>query len=167
MPVHAEDALATWTLAPPPAKPEVYERAEMAVSGMPEAANPFDPEAVALDVEITPPSGKAIRVPGFFGREFERRLEGRREVLQGGADGWRIRWMALEPWPHTLVATATLAGKVVARGQTVADAVPGQRHGLARVRSRRPALLPPGRRHSALSQWPLRLLARQPRHLRL
>jgi hypothetical protein len=133
MPVHAEDTLATLMLAPSPAKPEVFQRVEMAVSGMPAAANPFDPEAVALDLEITPPSGKTIHVPGFFGREFEHRLEGQREVLEGGAEGWRVRWMALEPGRHTLVAIATLAGKVVARSQTVVEAVPGKRHGLARV----------------------------------
>ncbi len=48
---------------------------------MPAAANPFDPESAALDLEVTAPSGKQLRVPGFFHREFDRKLEGQREVL--------------------------------------------------------------------------------------
>jgi len=106
---------------------------EAAVSGMPAATNPFDPEAVTLDVEVKAPSGEVQRVPGFFAREFERKLDGRREVLEGRAEGWKIRWLALEPGRHTLAATATLGGKVVARGESAIEVAPGKRHGLARV----------------------------------
>jgi len=129
----ADDSAAALNLVFPAFKPEVYERVEIAVSGMPAAANPFDPEVVALDAEVAAPSGKVVRVPGFFERQFSRKLEGGREVLEGGAEGWRIRWLPVEPGRHTLSVRATLAGKIAARGEAVIEAVPGKRHGLARV----------------------------------
>ncbi|HEY5912598.1 MAG TPA: hypothetical protein VJA21_18510 [Verrucomicrobiae bacterium] len=118
----------------PVAKPEVFERVEISVSGMPSATNPFDPEMVTLDLEVMPPSGKVVRVPGFFGREFSRKLEGNREVLSPQGDGgWRLRWLPLEPGPHKLVATASLDGRPVGRGEAVMEVTAGKRRGLARV----------------------------------
>ena len=118
----------------PVARPEVFERVEISASGMPSATNPFDPEMVTLDLEVTPPSGKVVRVPGFFGREFSRKLEGNREVLSPQDDGgWRLRWLPLEPGPHKLVATASLDGRPVGRGEAVMEVTAGMRRGLARV----------------------------------
>ncbi|MCU0917793.1 MAG: cellulase family glycosylhydrolase [Planctomycetes bacterium] len=115
-------------------KPEVFERVEIAVGGMPAAANPFDPEAIALDLEVVPPSGQRLQVPGYFDREFDRKLEGNREVLTPSGDGsWRLRWLPLEAGRHTLVATVTLAGKFAARGKTAVVVAAGKRRGLARV----------------------------------
>ena len=131
--VHGTDAPTKLDLAFPAVKPEVYERVEMSVSGMPAATNPFDPEIIALDAEVKAPSGKVQRVPGFFEREFDRKLQGGREALGGGAEGWRVRWLPLEPGRHSVSVTATLAGKVAARGEAVVEAVAGKRHGLARV----------------------------------
>ena len=131
--VGAGEAEATLALTLPAGKPEVFERVEIAVGGMPAAANPFDPDIIALDAEVRSPSGKVQRVPGFFARDFARKLDRGREVLTAGAEGWRLRWLAVEPGRHTLSVTATLAGQVVARGAGVLEAVAGPRHGLARV----------------------------------
>jgi len=116
------------------AQPEVCERVEIAVGGMPAAANPFDPEEIALDLEVVQPSGTRLRVPGYFQREFDRKLEGNREVLTPNGEGsWRLRWLPLEAGRHTLTATVTLAGQPVARGEAVVEVIGGQRHGLARI----------------------------------
>lgn len=115
-------------------KPEVFERVEVAVAGVPAAVNPFDPEVIALDLEVTPPSGKRIQVPGYFQRDFERKLQGNREVLTPSGDGsWRVRWLPLEAGRHTLSATVTLAGKPVGHGDATVEVGAGKRHGLARV----------------------------------
>ena len=114
-------------------QPEVYERVELAVSGMPSATNAFDPETVALDLEVTAPSGKVLRVPGYFARDFERTLDGQRELLNPRGEGWRIRWLGLEPGRHALAVTATLGGKTAGRGEAAVEVVAGKRHGLARV----------------------------------
>jgi len=132
-PVHGEDAVSKLELTLPSSRPEVFERVEIPVSGMPASTSPFDPEVAGLDLEVTSPSGTVLRVPGFFAREFDRKLEGRRELLEPRGEGWRVRFMALEPGRHTLVATATLAGKMAARGQAVIEVAAGKRHGLARV----------------------------------
>ncbi len=121
-------------LSPPASRPEVFERVEIPVDGVPSAANPFDPEAIALDLEVIQPSGRRLRVPGYFYQEFDRNLEGNREVLApNGKGNWRIRWLPLEAGRHTLVATVTLGGARAARGETVIEVAPGRRRGLARV----------------------------------
>ncbi|RPJ31830.1 MAG: DUF5060 domain-containing protein, partial [Planctomycetaceae bacterium] len=118
----------------PAEKPEVFERVEISVTGVPAAANPFDPEAIALDLEVVQPSGQPLRVPGYFQQAYDRKLEGSREVLTPQGEGsWRIRWLPLEPGRHTLVTTVTLAGKFAARGEATVEVADGKRHGLARI----------------------------------
>ncbi len=122
-------------------KSEVFERIELSVRGMPPAANPFDPTSIALDLEVTPPSGKKIMVPGFFLRDFERKLDGNREVLSPrGEGGWRIRWLPIEPGRHSLVVKASLAGQPAGRADTLVEVVASKRRGFARVE-------PTGQRH--------------------
>ncbi len=130
----ADDAQKPLALQFSTTKPEVYERVEIAVTGVPAAANPFDPESVALDMDVETPSGKHLRVPGFFYREYERALEGRRENLTPQGDGgWRIRWLPLEAGKHTLRLTATIAGQTVAQGTSAIETAAGTRPGLVRV----------------------------------
>ena len=130
----ADNANGKLRLTLPAGRPEVFERVEISVDGVPAAANPFDPESIALDLEVTQPSGQRLRVPGYFQQEFDRKLEGNREVLTPAGEGsWRIRWLPLEAGRHTLVATVTLDGKPAAQGEAAIEVVAGKRHGLARV----------------------------------
>ncbi len=118
----------------PAGKPEVFERVEISVTGVPAAPNPFDPEAITLDLDVNPPSGKGVRLPGYFYRDFNRRLERGREVLSPeGESGWRIRWLPQEAGRHTLVVTAKLGGKPAARGEAVIEVATGKRPGLVRL----------------------------------
>ena len=103
-------------------KPEVFERVEMVIEGVPAATNSFDPDSIALELEAKAPSGKSLRVPGFFHQDFTRSLEHDREVLTPSGQGsWRVRWLALEPGRHTLAVTARVGGKAVGRGETAMD----------------------------------------------
>ncbi len=132
-------------LKPSVMTPEVFERVEIEVEGVPAAANPFDPESITLDLDAVAPSGKSLRVPGFYHHEFDRKVEGKSEVLTPhGEGGWRIRWLPLEAGRHTLVVTAIVGGKPAGRGQTVIEVAAGKRHGLARVQ-------PEGKRYFCLS----------------
>jgi hypothetical protein len=118
----------------PAEKVEAFQRVEISVTGVPAASNPFDPESIALDLEVTQPTGQPLRVPGYFQQDYDRRLDGGREVLTPTGEGtWRIRWLPLEPGRHTLVATVTLEGKPAGRAEASIDVVAGQRHGIARV----------------------------------
>ncbi len=113
---------------------ETYQRGEMVVEGVPAAENPFDPDCIALDLEVTTPSGKTTQVPGFYYRPFRRKLQGHREELEPQGEGsWRLRWLATEPGRHLLTATVTRDGKVVSRGQAAVEVKAGARRGLARV----------------------------------
>jgi ribonuclease HI len=115
-------------------KPEVFERVEITVQGVPSGTNPFDPESIAVDLEAVGPSGKSLHVPGFFLRDYERKLEGDKETVTArGEPGWRVWWLATEPGRHTLTVAARLGGKVVGQGHVSVEAVAGKRHGFARV----------------------------------
>lgn len=65
--------------------------------------NPFDPEDVALDAEITPPIGKPYSVPGFLYRPFERSAPfGREQVDATGSSSWRLRISPMELGEHRI-----------------------------------------------------------------
>jgi hypothetical protein len=114
--------------------PEVFERTEIEVQGVPAAENPFDPESIRLELKAVSPSGKELHVPGFYYHDFSRKLEGNREVLTSQGEGtWRIRWLPLEAGQHTLSVTASVGGKSTAQGQAVLQVVAGKRHGIASV----------------------------------
>ena len=126
-------------------RPEVFERVEFEVDGMPVAANPFDPDAVRLELEAVAPSGQSLHVPGFYQQQFERKTDGKGEVLTPRGQGsWRIRWLPLEAGRHKLVVTASIGGKPAGREETSVAVANGQRHGLARVE-------PEGKRYFCLS----------------
>jgi hypothetical protein len=106
----------------------------MSVEGVPAVDNPLDPELIAVDLEIAPPSGETLRVPGFFQRAYDRKLEGNREVLTPRAEGgWCVRWLPLEPGRHRLIVTASVKEKRAAQGEAAIDVVAGKRHGVVRV----------------------------------
>lgn len=114
--------------------PEVFERVEIMLEGVPAAENPFDPAVITVDLETSTASGKRIRTPGFYYRDFDRKLEGRRERLTARGDGsWRIRWLPLESGRHQLTVTATLDGKPAGRAELTIEVSAGTRPGLVRV----------------------------------
>lgn len=116
---------------------EVFECVQMDVMGMPMDVNPFDPDSVTVDLEVTAPSGKTVHVPGFWGAEFSRKLVENREVLSPGEEGaWHIRWMPREAGRHTLVALLTVKGKPAGRGDATFNIVEGPRKGVAHVEPR-------------------------------
>ncbi|MCX8108148.1 MAG: DUF5060 domain-containing protein [Verrucomicrobiae bacterium] len=121
----------------PSSTPGVFGRVELTVSGMPESPNPFDAERIALDLEVTSPSGKVLKVPGFFMREFERRLDGNREHLVPKGNGeWRIRWLPSEPGRHRLTAAVKVEGRPVDHSSITVEIAPTRNRGIARVETK-------------------------------
>lgn len=117
-----------------PAAPTRLQRVEILVRGVPDTAQKYDPETLALDLEVTAPSGKKVRVPGFYFRPFERALEGKREALRAVGEGeWRFRWLPMEAGSHQLRATVTMKDQIVARGDAVSQVADGKHPGLVRV----------------------------------
>jgi len=106
----------------------------MTVKGMPSTKAPFDPAAVALDLEVRSPSGKTLRIPGYFDRDFESKMEGEREVLTARGQGlWRIRWLPLEKGRHELTVKARAGDQLVGEVRTTVQVKAGTRPGLVRV----------------------------------
>ena len=59
----ADPAVGPLELQLKPAAPRRFERVEIVVQGTPAAANPFDPDSIALDLDVTSASGRKVRVP--------------------------------------------------------------------------------------------------------
>ncbi len=130
----ASAAVSDLKLILPSSSIEVHQRTELVVEGVPAADNPFDPDSIALDLEVTTPSGKMLRIPGFYCHPFTRKLQGNHEELEPKGDGeWRVRWFPTETGRHTLVALVTRDGKTVARGQGMAEVAAGKGPGVVRV----------------------------------
>ncbi|MBN1422759.1 MAG: cellulase family glycosylhydrolase [Planctomycetes bacterium] len=131
----AEEAVEEIRLILPPEAPERFERIEIALEGVPPAENPFDPDAIAVDLEAKLPSGRTLDLPAFYFQDYGRRLAGNRETLTPeGKPGWRIRYLPIEAGRHELRVTARAGGKVVARGSGRVEVKGGgKRRGLIRV----------------------------------
>jgi len=66
--------------------------------------NPFDPEQVAVDAEITGPSGKAVTVPGFYYAPMRLETKLKSEYLRlAGTAGFRVRYAPPVPGSYRLV----------------------------------------------------------------
>jgi hypothetical protein len=80
--------------------------------------NPFDPDQVALDVEVQFEDEAPRRHPGYFTQDALRRLEGRREQLTVSGGEWRFRWTPLRTGRFRLTPIfRTRQGE--ARGETL------------------------------------------------
>jgi hypothetical protein len=88
-----------------------HERAEVALAFDPGSLNPFDLSSVALDGVVTLPSGRSLRVPGFWYQAYRRGLKdpaaaGADRVETTTAEGqpeWRLRFSSGEVGVHRVV----------------------------------------------------------------
>lgn len=139
--VHAADTATKFEFALQPAAPARFQRVELQIHGVPAHGNPFDPDSIALDLEVVSPSGRRTAVPGFLLHDFERRIEAGREALTPtGEDVWRVRWLPAEAGRHQLNLTLRLDGAVAARSSTTCDVADRASRGIVRVE-------PTARRH--------------------
>ena len=54
--------------------PQLWQRAEFRLAGLPTAANAFDPDQIRVDAAITSPSGTTSLVPAFWFQDYTRAL---------------------------------------------------------------------------------------------
>jgi hypothetical protein len=145
-------ALAQPTLASLAALPhQVWRLSEFGVAGvvLGAGANPFDPDQVAVDVTVTGPSERAVRLPAFWHQAYQRRLAPQEvtdkdgsartrdtEILDPeGQPGWRVRFTPVEVGPHAVRIEVRRGGPaegVSAGTVEVRPAAPGAR-GFVRV----------------------------------
>ncbi len=103
-------------------------------------ANPFDPSQATIDAIITLPSGRTLRVPGFWFQDFRRSLRNpeasgnnRIEVLTAtGQPAWRIRFSSPEAGVHRVAVEWHIAGDKGRTGTTDVHIEAGSRAGFIR-----------------------------------
>jgi hypothetical protein len=79
----------------------LYQRFEAAIQLSESFANPFDPEAIAVDVTFTSPSGRVQVVPAFWHQPYD---DDAGSPI--GAAGWRIRFAPSETGAYSYSVAA-------------------------------------------------------------
>lgn len=70
--------------------------------------NPFDPDQVRLDAEITTPDGKGLVIPGFYMQPYQLELKAdKEETANEGTGHWRLRYRPAAAGEHTIVIKLT------------------------------------------------------------
>lgn len=130
---------AALTATPSTGRAHRYERIEWRLTGVPAAANPFQPELITVDLELTTPSGRELSVPGFAHRAVEASVQPNPPGQPPKAYSplyhpkgewlWAVRYCPSETGRHVGRVVVRLAGHVKAATRvafTVADsASPG------------------------------------------
>lgn len=134
----AEETATLQPLTPP----HLWTPVEFRIDHAPVAANNCDPDQIAVDAEVTAPSGLIQRVPAFWFQDFTRSEADTGEKLAPtGEPGWRLRYTPTEPGRYSLAITVKLAGKepaVLAQSTfEVAAETIGDRHGWVEIGSDR------------------------------
>ncbi len=94
-----------------PGSPGLWQRIEFQVTWPEAYSNPYDPEEIAIALEIQAPSGKKIELPAFFNQpcEWQQVERGGRKtgwIYPQGRAGWRARFAPMEPGRHSVCAVA-------------------------------------------------------------
>ncbi len=116
----------------------LWQRAEFVITGVPPAANNFDPEQIRVDAEIALPSGGKRSVPAFWMEDFtSARIGGGEQLTATGSKNWRLRFLPTEAGKYTITLTLALAGDDARPVSTFEFNVAGipsdERHGWVRV----------------------------------
>ena len=101
--------------------------------------NPFDPERVALDAEVTDPAGQTVTVPGFYWQDFEQVDDGGAALVPRGAPAWKVRYTPVQPGRYRVAPVLRNGGQVIRHEPlsfTCTDEVAG--HGFVRVSDTNP-----------------------------
>lgn len=122
--------------APNRARVPVYDLFELDVDLAAAYENPFDPEQVALDARFVTPSGKTVKVPGFYMVEFvEEKIPAGQVLKPGGKQGWRVRFAPAEPGTYRYELTARDASGIATGAGGTFEAVPSEIKGFVRASS--------------------------------
>ncbi len=83
-----------------------YKRFEVAFRLDKTYTNPFEPDEVDVQAHVTTPSGRTVRVFGFWYQNYRRRIVGRaEELIAVGEPSWRVRFAPSALGTHTYTIT--------------------------------------------------------------
>jgi len=122
-------------LASPPSVKR-YERFEATFQLDKTYTNPFDPEEIDVQAHVTTPSGRTVRVFGFWYQNYRRRVTGRSESLVPvGEPTWKVRFTPSETGLHSYTITVRDAAGPVTTQPRRFEVLDGPRDGFLRVSS--------------------------------
>ncbi|MGC8828207.1 MAG: DUF5060 domain-containing protein [Verrucomicrobiia bacterium] len=85
----------------------LFKRFEIKVDLKATYDNPFDSEDISLDANIILPDSQTITVPGFFKRNYSRRLDQNNEALSPESEGeWCVRFAPFKTGTHQITIVA-------------------------------------------------------------
>jgi uncharacterized protein DUF5060 len=96
------DPLSTGPITILTSDPAQWQRVDLRANITATFATPFDSDEIAVDAEVTAPSGRAYTVPAFYYQAFERQVRGGRDnttseiMIAPGPPEWRVRLMPTE-----------------------------------------------------------------------
>lgn len=110
-----------------------YDRLELTVDLGARYDNPYDPDDVALDATFTAPSGKTLKVPGFFMVEQTRIVRNGVEVMEPKGNGvWKVRFTPTETGRYTWTLALRDRTGQVSGGAGSVDVMAGDLKGFLR-----------------------------------
>jgi hypothetical protein len=121
-----------------------YERIEVEVNPGIAASNPFDTNEAAVDATIVLPSGRIMKVPGFWFQDYTRSLANpsasgtdRIEVLTpAGRPAWRVRFASGEAGTHSVSVAWRIGGRSGTTARAAVEVQPGSGPGFVRTSPR-------------------------------
>lgn len=124
----------------------LYETLHFRIAAPETKGNPFDPDEVNLEVEFKTPSGSILRLPAFFGQQYERVSAGQQGrdkdwCYPVGPAQWQARFAPTEPGAHEAKARWRDSEGAIVSGAVRFDCRPSARRGFLRVSRRDPRFI--------------------------
>lgn len=93
-----------------------YEKFELTFAAQGNWSNPFDPEQIAIDCVVQPPSGDTFVVPAFYFQAYARdQIDGREQLQPLGDACWKVRVTPTMPGTYRCVLRLQNEGRTVER----------------------------------------------------
>ena len=111
-----------------PARVECGKVLEFALPGVPPVRNPYDPAEICVEAEVTPLSGRRLRVPAFHRIQYDPVFG-----VPAHRNGWHVRFTPLEAGAHKVRILLSRKGSPPAvHGRGSFAAVPSRRGAFVR-----------------------------------
>lgn len=118
------------------ATPPVYGLYELRFQVSDRYANPFDPDEIAVDAQITQPDGTIVAVPAFYYQDFFRTvLASGERILPQGRPEWRLRFAPRQEGAHRVGLTAKDRFGETVSPEEEFSATPAEQPGIVRIAS--------------------------------
>ncbi|MCL5996830.1 MAG: DUF5060 domain-containing protein [Chloroflexi bacterium] len=126
--VEAQDSTARLAIRAIPSEMAQYDKLELTIDTTLKVDNPFDPDQITIDVQLTSPAGEQIQVPAYYTQDFK--ADSREPVWP---QLWRARFTPVAEGTWTARAQAR-SGQLIVQSNTVEfDVTPAVTRGFVRV----------------------------------